>query len=63
MHLNSFKKSSNHIKIKNLEFIDELKNNNRPSIFISGHFANYELMSMEFSVKANIKLATIYTGH
>ena len=27
-HLNSFKKSSNHIKIKNLEFIDELKNNN-----------------------------------
>ena len=58
-HLNSFKKSSNHIKIKNLEFIDELKNNNRPSIFISGHFANYELMSMEL-VKANIKLATIY---
>ncbi len=58
-HLNSFKKNSNHIKIKNLEFIDELKNNNRPSIFISGHFANYELMSMEL-VKANIKLATIY---
>ena len=28
-------------------------------IFVSGHFANFELMSMELT-KRNIKLATIY---
>ena len=28
-------------------------------IFVSGHFANFELMSMEIT-KRNIKLATIY---
>ena len=33
--------------------------NNKPVIFVSGHFANFELMSMEI-VKQNIKLATIY---
>ena len=31
----------------------------RPVIFVSGHFANYELMSMEIT-KKNINLATIY---
>ena len=32
---------------------------NKPVIFISGHFANFELMSMEIT-KRNINLATIY---
>ena len=32
---------------------------NKPVIFISGHFANFELMSMEIT-KRNISLATIY---
>ena len=32
---------------------------NKPVIFISGHFANFELMSMEIT-KKNINLATIY---
>ncbi len=32
---------------------------NKPIIFISGHFANFELMSMEIT-KKNIDLATIY---
>ena len=32
---------------------------NNPVIFISGHFANFELMSMEIT-KRNISLATIY---
>ena len=31
----------------------------KPVIFISGHFANFELMSMEIT-KRNIPLATIY---
>ena len=34
-------------------------NNKKPVIFVSGHFANFELMSMEIT-KKNIKLATIY---
>ena len=32
---------------------------NKPVIFVSGHFANFELMSMEIT-KKNIQLATIY---
>ena len=57
--LNTFKKSSNHINIKNKKALDETLKKNKPVIFISGHFANYELMSMELT-KANTKLATIY---
>tara|TARA_Y100000992_G_C21231809_1_gene475884 strand:- start:405 stop:1268 length:864 start_codon:yes stop_codon:yes gene_type:complete len=59
VHLSSFKKKSNHIDIKNREAINEIKKKNKPVVFISGHFANFELMSMELT-KANIKLATIY---
>ncbi len=53
------KKKSNHIIIKNREAIDEILKKNKPVVFISGHFANYELMSMELT-RANIRLATIY---
>ena len=59
VYLGSFKKKSNHIILKNRKVIDEIIKKNKPVIFISGHFANYELMSMELT-KANIKLATIY---
>ena len=59
VHLNYFKKNSNHLIIKNKKIIDEISKKNKPVIFISGHFANYELMSMELT-KANVKLATIY---
>ncbi len=59
VHLNTFKKNSNHIKIKNKQILDEILKKNKPVVFISGHFANYELMSMELT-KAKIKLATIY---
>ena len=57
--LNNFKKKSNHIKIKNKEIIEDIEKKNKQVIFISGHFANFELMSMELT-KSNIKLATIY---
>ncbi len=59
VHLNTFKKRSDHVNIKNKKIIDEVVKKKKPVIFISGHFANYELMSMELT-KANIKLATIY---
>ncbi len=59
VHLNFFRKNSTHINIKNKKIIDKIVEKNKPVIFISGHFANYELMSMELT-KANVKLATIY---
>ncbi len=58
-YLYLFKKKFNHITIKNKKVIDQIIKKNKPVIFISGHFANYELMSMELT-KAGIKLATIY---
>ncbi len=57
--LKTFKKKINHIDIKNRKAIDEILKKDKPVVFISGHFANYELMSMELT-KAKIKLATIY---
>jgi len=57
--LYKFKNESDHIDIKNKKTIDEILKKNKPVIFISGHFANYELMSMELT-KAKVKLATIY---
>ncbi len=57
--LKNFKKKTNHIDIKNKRAIDEILKKNKPVVFISGHFANYELMSMELT-KAKAKLATIY---
>ena len=59
IYLSSFQKKTNHISIKNKKVIDEIVKENTPVVFVSGHFANYELMSMELT-RANIKLATIY---
>ena len=47
------------IKNINEDIFKEINKNDKPVIFISGHFANFELMSMEIT-KHNIKLATIY---
>ena len=54
--LNRFRKTNSHVKIIGEE---NLKKINKPVIFVSGHFANFELMSMEIT-KRNINLATIY---
>ena len=59
VYLNYFRKNSDHIEIVNKGIIEDLVKNNKKAIFISGHFANYELMSMELT-KLNLKLATIY---
>jgi len=48
-----------HIKINGIDYLDEIKKNNRPTIFYSGHFANFELMAMELD-KFGIKCAAIY---
>ncbi len=57
--LGFFKKNNSHVKIKGEEILKNIIINNKKVIFVSGHFANYELMSMEIT-KRNIKLATIY---
>jgi len=48
-----------HIKIKGTEYLDQIKKSNKPVVFFSGHFANFELMAMELD-KFGIKLAAIY---
>ncbi len=56
--LNYFRKENSHIILSDGNGILN-SINNKPVIFVSGHFANFELMSMEIT-KKNINLATIY---
>ena len=48
-----------HMKINGVNHLYEIKKNNQPVIFYSGHFANFELMAMELD-KFGIKCAAIY---
>ena len=57
--LDHFRKNKSHITLENEKILLQIRDNKKPVIFISGHFANFELMSMEI-VKKNIPLATIY---
>ncbi len=57
--LEYFKKNHSHIILKGEKVLSLIKNQKKPVIFVSGHFANFELMSMEIT-KNEIKLATIY---
>ena len=57
--LNVFRKNNTHISISGENILNEVIKKNKPVIFVSGHFANFELMSMEIT-KKGIKLATIY---
>ena len=57
--LHKFRNNDSHIKINGSEILKKISNSNKPVIFVSGHFSNFELMSMEIT-KSKIKLATIY---
>ena len=59
LFLKKFRNNKDHIQIKGEENLKEIIDGNKQVIFISGHFANFELMSMELT-KRKIKLATIY---
>ena len=59
LFLKKFRKENSHISIKGEEILNKLSKANKPVIFVSGHFANFEMMSMEIT-KKNINLATIY---
>ena len=53
------KTNFDHIKINGTNYLDQIKKANKPVIFYSGHFANFELMAMELD-KFGIKTAAIY---
>ena len=55
--LNKFSKP--HISVSGKEILDQVIKSDKPTVFISGHFNNFELMAMELE-KNNINLAAIY---
>ena len=59
LYLKSFKNTDSHISIKGTNILEKIIQEDKPVIFVSGHFANFELMSMELC-KKGINLATIY---
>ena len=62
MFLKDFKYNKtgfNHMTIKGIDYLNEIKKNNTPVVFYSAHFANFELMAMELD-KLGIKCAAIY---
>jgi KDO2-lipid IV(A) lauroyltransferase len=59
LYLKKFRNANYHIEIKGDQILNKLIKKNKPIIFVSGHFANFELMSMMLT-KKNINLATIY---
>ena len=47
------------IRIEGFEVLNQIKKNNKPVVFVSGHFNNFELMAMQIE-KCGIDLAAIY---
>jgi KDO2-lipid IV(A) lauroyltransferase len=60
MHLkNLYNNKNNYIKINHLEKFEKLKKLNKPILFFSGHFANFELLAM-YIVKQGFELSALY---
>ena len=59
VYLNKLRENKSLITISGEKNLQKIIKDNKPVIFISGHFANFELMSMEIT-KNKIPLATIY---
>jgi len=61
MYIKKYRQNSlsNNIEIVGQNILEEIKDNNKPVIFISGHFNNFELMAMHIE-KSGIDLAAIY---
>ena len=52
----NFKKN---IIVEGQEVLDKIRDSKKPVIFVSGHFSNYELMTLQI-VKTNIPLSAVY---
>ena len=61
MFIKEFRKSKieHNISIVGQEFLNKIKEDNQPVIFVSGHFNNFELMAMHIE-KTGLNLAAIY---
>ncbi len=61
MFLKNFRDNINKtlVIVEGQEILDKIKKLNTPVVFVSGHFANFELMAMQIE-KSGIKLAAIY---
>ena len=58
--LKNFQKNHNHlIKLNGAEYLDEIKNNKKPVVFVSGHLANFELLGTKLN-QYGIKFCAIY---
>ena len=57
--LKKFRQNNYHINIKNKKILENLVNSKEKVVFISGHFANFELMAMEIT-KIGVSLSAIY---
>jgi len=49
----------NYIKIEGLENLKKIKNSGKPTVFISGHFNNFELMAMVIE-REGVDLSAVY---
>ena len=54
-----FNKLGTNIKVEGQDILENLKKTNQSAIFISGHFANFELMAMHIE-KSGLDLCAIY---
>ena len=59
LFLKKFRNENSHIKILGLNILETVISDNKPVIFISGHFANFELMAMHIE-KSGFDLCAIY---
>ena len=57
--LNKFRREKDLINIEGKEILDDIIKSGKSAIFVSGHFSNFELMSLCMT-KSGLKLATIY---
>ena len=58
--LKNFKKNhKNLIKLNGKKYLDEIKNSNKPVVFVSGHFSNFELLGTKLN-SYDIRFCAIY---
>ncbi len=57
--LGHIRKNNSYVQVEGEDIIKNLSDKKNQAIFISGHFSNFELMSMEIT-KRKVPLATIY---
>jgi len=58
--LKNFQKNHNNlIKLHGKEYLDEIKNSNKPVLFVSGHFSNFELLGTKLNTYG-IRFCAIY---